>query len=45
MRPFALLVLVATSVTICARALPKDDSINARDALPNADGMLHKEDL
>jgi hypothetical protein len=43
MRPFTLLVLVATSVTICARALPRDGSVNARDALPNINGMLHKE--
>lgn len=41
MKSLSLLVLVAGSVTVLARALPSDYSLDARNALPDADGMLN----
>jgi hypothetical protein len=43
MKSFSILVLVATSVTIVARALPNDYALDARNALPDTGGMLHNE--
>ena len=45
MKTFSVLILAASSVAVFARALPNDYSLDARNPLADADGMLHNRAL
>jgi hypothetical protein len=45
MKTFSVLVLVASLVAVFARALPSDYSLDARNPLADANGMLHNRAL